>query len=74
MNPGNIMKLMGAKNKFQKTHPKVVAFFGKIIREGVPEGSVITMSVEKPDGTKTETNMRVQPSDLELLEELKNLK
>lgn len=27
MNPGSIMKIMNAKNKFAATHPKFVSFF-----------------------------------------------
>lgn len=33
MNPASIMKLMSAKNKFQKNHPKFVAFLNRCFAE-----------------------------------------
>ncbi len=73
VNPAAIMKLMGAKNQFEKTHPKFAAFFQTVFTQGVEEGSVIEITVTKPDGTPTTANMRVQKSDIELVQELKNL-
>ena len=34
MNPASIMKLMSAKNKFQKNHPKFVAFLNRCFAGG----------------------------------------
>ena len=73
VNPAAIMKLMGAKNQFEQTHPKFAAFFQTIISQGVQEGSVIEITVTKPDGTPVTANMRVQQSDLELVQQLKKL-
>lgn len=73
VNPAALMKLMGAKNKFESTHPKFVAFFSALMKQGINEGTVIEITVTKPDGTTMTGNMRVQQSDLELMEELKNL-
>lgn len=73
VNPAAIMKLMGAKNQFEQTHPKFASFFKTIVSQGVEEGSVIEITVTKPDGTPITANMKVQRSDLELVEQLKNL-
>lgn len=73
MNPAAIMKLMGAKNKFEHTHPKFVAFFKAVIRQGIKEGSVIEITVTDPDGTTMTGNMRVQETDLQLMNDLKNM-
>jgi hypothetical protein len=67
------MKLMGAKNQFEQTHPKFAAFFGTMLRQGVEEGSVIEITVTSPDGVPVTGNMRVQQSDLELIRQLKEL-
>ena len=40
---------------------------------GINEGDVIEITVTKSDGTPVTANMKVQKSDLELLEELKGL-
>lgn len=73
VNPASLMKLMGAKNKFESAHPKFAAFFSAVFRQGIQEGTVIEITVTKPDGTALTGNMRVQQSDLEIVEELKNL-
>lgn len=74
MNPGNIMKLMQAKNEFTSKHPKFAAFLEHMLRSGIPEGSVIEITVTKPGEAPVTANMKVQASDLELLEGLKKLK
>jgi hypothetical protein len=43
------------------------------VAQGIEEGSVIEITVTKTDGTSTTGNMRVQQSDLEMLQEIKNL-
>ena len=73
MNPTSIMKLMNAQKKFTETHPKVVSFFQRALASGVPEGTVIELTMTRPGEEPITTNMRVQQSDLELFEELKNL-
>lgn len=73
VNPMAMMKLMNAKNQFEQNHPKFVAFFQTILAQGIEEGSVIEITVTKPDGTPVTANMRVQKSDLEMVEQLKDL-
>ena len=65
MNPASIMKLMNAKNKFTENHPKVVSFLENVFSRGVPEGTIIEMTVT--------TNMKVKQSDLDLLSEINEL-
>ena len=69
MNPASIMKLMSAKNKFQKNHPKFVACFAG----GLKEGTIIEITVTNPGEAPITSNIKVQQSDLELLEELKEM-
>lgn len=73
VNPAAIMKLMGAKNKFTQTHPKFAAFFQQVYAQGVEVGSVIEITITRPDGTPVTANMRVQQSDFDLLQELKDV-
>lgn len=74
MNPGMIMKLMSLKNTFTKTHPKFEAFVKTVLLgNGITEGTVIEVTVTKPGEEPVTTNLKVQQSDLELVEELKNL-
>ncbi len=73
LNPNVIMKIMGAKNKFTENHPKFAAFFGDVISGGIPEGTVIEITVTKPGQEPMVTNMKVKKSDLELMRDLQDL-
>lgn len=73
MNPMTLMKLAGLGRQFQASHPKVVAFFQKQIATGIPDGTILEMTIRKPGEEAVTANMRVTPQDLELLKELKNL-
>ena len=71
INPAAAMKVMKAKNQFVSNHPKFAAFFRNVLTGGVQEGTVIEITVTRP-GEET-TNMRVQQSDIELFQNLKDL-
>ncbi|MBQ1333440.1 MAG: hypothetical protein IIY36_10955 [Lachnospiraceae bacterium] len=73
MNPMTLMKLAGLGKKFRSTHPKIVSFFQKQIATGIPDGTILEMTIRKPGEEPVTANMRVTESDLELLRELKNL-
>ena len=75
MNPASIMKMMKAKNTFTANHPKFVSFLQYAFGSGIPADSVIEITVTKPGQEPvTSSNIKVQQSDLELLESLKDLK
>jgi hypothetical protein len=73
-NPAALMKLLAAKKQFEQTHPKAIAFGRALAAQGVEVGTVIEVTVTRPDGSTLATNLRVQQSDLDLLQEMKNLK
>lgn len=73
MNPAKLMKIMSAKNKFTENHPKFVAFLNNVFRGGIEEGTVIEITVTKPDQPEVTSNLRIQQSDLELLQSLNEL-
>ncbi len=73
MNPQSFFKLMTAREKFRRNHPKFASFFKDVITGGVAPDTIIEISVQKPGQDKLFTNMKVTESDLELLEELKNI-
>jgi hypothetical protein len=75
MNPGAIFKMKGVLEKFNQNHPKVVSYFASVFgQNGVPEGSVIELTVTKPGEEPVTTNMRVTADDLELVKLLKEMK
>ena len=73
MNPAIFLKAMEAKNRFESNHPKFAQFVGDMLGSGVEEGSVIDVKITRPDGTVVSTNMKVQASDLEMLQYLKEM-
>lgn len=73
MNPASIMKIMNAKNKFTENHPKFVAFLNAVFSAGIVEDTVIEITVTRPGEDPITTNMKVKQSDLDLLNELKDI-
>lgn len=73
MNPASIMKIMNAKNKFTENHPKFVAFLNAVFSAGIIEDTVIEITVTRPGEAPITTNMKVKQSDLDLLNELKDI-
>ncbi len=73
MNPMDMMKLAGEFKRFQKDHPKVVQFLQLELGSGVPEGTVLELTITKPGERPVTSNMRVLPADREMVEKLKKL-
>ena len=73
MNPSSIMKILSAKNTFTANHPKFSAFINAVFRNGIEEGTIIEITVQKPGQEPITSNIKVQQSDLELLQELMEL-
>ena len=73
INPASMMKMMKAKNTFTENHPKFVAFLSAAFFGGIEEDTIIEITVQKPGQNKMTSNIKVKQSDLELLQELKNL-
>lgn len=73
INPSSIMKLMNARNKFTENHPKFAAFLNVVFTNGIPEGTIVEITVTKPGEEPITTNMKVTQSDLELFAEIKDI-
>ena len=73
-NPADIMKLMGMKNKFESAHPKFISFIKDVASRGISEGDILEVTITRATGEKTTANLRVTASDVELVEDLKNLR
>ena len=73
MNPAMLMKIMSAKETFTNNHPKFMAFLGYVFNGGLPEGSVIEITVTKPGEEPVTSNMKVTQSDLDLFDSLKDV-
>lgn len=73
MNPASIIKIMKAKDKFTNNHPRFAAFLQLVFSSKLEEGTIIEITVTKPNENPITTNMKVLQSDLELFNELKEI-
>ena len=73
INPMQILKIRDTLNAFRNRHPGFSHFIGDIRRRGLPEGTVMDMTVTMPDGKTMKTNFRVSQEDLDLIRMLGEL-
>ena len=67
------MKMQGALAQFNKNHPKIALFLKAVSAEGVKPGTIIEITVTTPEGVARTANLKVQESDLELLQSLSSM-
>ena len=70
---GDIMKVKSAWDKFTRNHPRFPQFLNAVKGKGVPEGTVISITLDYPNGERLETNLKVSAEDLDLVETLKKV-
>lgn len=73
MNPMNILKIKGMWERFQNAHPKFPLFIRAVATDGIMEGSIIEVTVTRPDGKRYNSNLKLTAEDMELLKEIKNM-
>lgn len=73
MNPASIMKIMNAKNVFTNNHPKFVAFLKNVFSRPIEEDTIIEITVTRPGEEPMTANIKVLASDLELMQELREM-
>ncbi len=73
MNPMDMMHVVTALNTFKETHPGFSNYLRDMAAGGIPEGSVIEITITKPGTEPVTGNMKVKQSDLELFETLKGM-
>lgn len=67
MNPADLFKIKGAADKFNANHPKLMPFFRAAGPKAMTPGSIVEIAITDPNGEKLETNLKVQESDIELI-------
>ncbi|MBQ9607052.1 MAG: hypothetical protein IJV16_07735 [Lachnospiraceae bacterium] len=58
--------------RLETAHPKAASFVRNELMTGLPEGTIIEMTVTKPGSEPKTTNIRITQDDLAALNELKN--
>ena len=74
MNIGALLSLKNAWDSFRANHPKFPAFLKDISDRGLPEGTVLEMTVSYADGSRVRMNISVKEEDLALLKTLQELR
>ena len=70
MNP---FAILGIINKLESAHPKAAAFVRNELMTGLPEGTIIEMTVTKPGAEPKTANLRLTQEDLNTLNEMKSM-
>lgn len=73
MNPMDYMKVFGLWNKFKANHPKFPAFLKAASQSGLKVGTIMEIKITTADGEIIESNLKVTESDMELVEEFKQM-
>ncbi len=73
MGPADMLKFVEMKNRFEANHPKILSFFRKEVLSGIPEGTVLELTITKPGADPVTANMRVTADDLEMLAAMRNM-
>ncbi len=71
MNP---FAMLGIVKNLEEAHPKAAAFVRNELMTGLPEGTVIEMTVTKPGETAKTANVKLTASDIAALDQLKDIK
>ena len=73
-NPMELMKIMGIWNSFKANHPKFPKFMAAAAQPGViSANTILEMKITTADGRTQETNLKITESDMELIQQLKNI-
>ena len=71
MNPFTILKY---KSQLEGNHPRAAEFVKKVILTGLPEGTVVEVSITKPGEETKTSNIRVTREDIALFDEVRKNK
>ena len=73
-NPMELMKIMRIWNSFKANHPKFPKFMAAAAQPGViSANTILEMKITTADGRTLETNLKITESDMELIQQLKNI-
>lgn len=73
VNPAMIFKIKSMWDEFANNHPKLPRFFQAVASQRLEEGTVIEMTVQRPNGDTLTSNVKLTASDLALIDQLKEL-
>jgi len=72
-NPMKLIELKNLRDRFTQNHPKFVKFMSDLASSQIEEGTILEVTVKKPDGRTMVSNIKVTASDLEMLQAIKQM-
>lgn len=73
VNPAMIFKIKSMWDEFTRSHPKLPRFFQAVASHPLEEGTIIELTIQRPNGDTLTSNVKLTASDLDLMEQLKDL-
>lgn len=70
INPASLLNLKRCFGIFRTSHPKAIQF-AEAVADKITEGSIVEVSVQFPDGTKSKANIKVNSNDIEIIRDLR---
>lgn len=71
MNPFTFFKY---KSKLEANHPKAAEFVKRVIIPGLPEGTIVEVSITKPGEETKTSNIKVTRDDIDMFDEVRKNK
>ena len=68
MNPFTLLKY---KSKLEANHPKAAEFVKRVIIPGLPEGTIVEVSITKPGEETKTSNIKVTRDDIDMFDEVR---
>ena len=73
VNPAMIFKIKSMWDEFTNNHPKLPRFFQAVASQSLEEGTIIELTIQRPNGDALTSNVKLTASDLALIDELRQL-
>ena len=73
VNPAMIFKMKGMWDEFTRNHPKFPLFLQAITSRPMEEGTIIEMTVKRPNGDTIASNVKLTASDVALIAQMKEM-
>ena len=74
MNPTDIFKFKSMWDGFTSRHPKFPLFLNAVAQNGITEGTIIEIQIKNPDGREFASNLKISKEDLELFQQMKDMR
>ena len=72
INPMKLLEIRNLWSAFTRRHPKFPQFLTAVQQAGIPEGTVIEITITPPDGKTFTSNLKVTAEDIDAVKSLQN--